>query len=386
MEISTYRPPESLRAVHSGVGAVGERLGAELADQSVKRPLIVCGANIAASPLLEQVMAAAGMDCAVYPGSLPHTPSATIDEGARMARDVGADAVITLGGSSASDCAKGIVVVHRTGKASVRDLEPIDFANVLAPTTASDRAPTPLICIPTTLSAAEFQNFFGALDERTSRKHPYSTLGLTTRTVFLDGSFAATTPAALWAETGVKALDDTLSRYCNSVHDEPAADAVQEAAIRGLLENLGPSMHGDPALRQKVLVDTWLTAFEMPRHRTRTRGPWFSTAARHVLGAVLQLPHGLGSCVALLEALRFHVDATAARQRQLAERTALDLDAEGTLAGAVAQWLSSLDVPTRLSALGYDMAALDETAAEIVREAPGLGPLEQVREACERMW
>ena len=38
---------------------------------------------------------------------------------------------------------------------------------------------------------------------------------------------------------------------------------------------------GDDAdLRQKVLVDTWLTAFEMPRHRTRTRGPWFSTAAR----------------------------------------------------------------------------------------------------------
>ena len=386
MTVSTYRPPESLRAVHAGVGAVGEMLGAELAAQQVKRPLIVCGANIAASPLLERVKSAAEMDCAVFAGSLPHTPYATIDAGARMAAEVKPDAVITLGGSSTSDCAKGIVVLHRTGKASVRELEPIDFANVLAPTTARDDAPTPLICIPTTLSAAEFQNFFGALDERTSRKHPYSTLGLTTRTVILDGEMAATTPAALWAETGVKALDDTLGRYCNSIHDEPAADAVHEAAIRGLLENLGPSMAGDADLRQKVLVDTWLTAFEMPRHQTRTRGPWFSTTARHVLGAVLHLPHGIGSCVALIEALRFHADSTGKRQRQLAERTGLALDAHGSLADAVAQWLDTLGVPARLSVLGYDKTALNEIANEIVKEAPGLGALERVREACERMW
>jgi len=386
MAISTYRPPESLRAVHTGIGAVEETLGADLAAQGVKRPLIVCGANIAASLLLERVKSAADMDCAVYAGSVPHTPFAAIDEGARMAAEVKPDAVITVGGSSASDCAKGIVVLHRTGKSTVRDLEPIDFVNVLAPTTARNDAPTPLMCIPTTLSAAEFQNFFGALDERTERKHPFPTQGLTTRTIILDGSMAETTPATLWAETGVKALDDTFGRYCNSRHDEPAADAVHEAAILGLLENLGPSMAGDPELRQKVLVDTWLTAFEMPRHQTRTRGPWFSTAARHVLGAVLQVPHGIGSCVALIQGLRFHADTTAARQRQLAESTGLALDAQGSLAEAVAQWFASLGVPTSLAALGHDKAALDQIAEEVLKEAPGLDSLEKVRAACERMW
>lgn len=386
MAISTYRPPESLRAVHAGIGAVEDKLGEDLAAQGLKRPLIVCGANIAASPLLERVKAAAKMDCAVYAGSVPHTPFAAIDEGARMAAEVKPDAVITVGGSSASDCAKGIIVLHRTGRKSVRDLEPIDFVNVLAPTTARDDAPMPLICIPTTLSAAEFQNFFGALDERTERKHPFPTLGLTTRTIILDGSVAASTPAALWAETGVKALDDTFGRYCNSQHDEPAADAVHEAAIRGLLKNLGPSMAGDAELRQKVMVDTWLTAFEMPRHRTRTRGPWFSTAARHVLGAVLQVPHGIGSCVALIQGLRFHADATAARQRQLAERTGLNLDDEGSLASAVAQWFDALGVPTSLSALGHDKSALDQVAEEVLKEAPGLESLEKVRAACERIW
>jgi len=386
MEISSYRPPEGLRAVHAGAGAVESMLAGDLAAQGVRRPLVVCGSNLAASPLLDKVRSAAGTECAVFCGSRPHTPFASIEEGARVARDTGADAVIALGGSSSSDCAKGIIVLHRTGKNSMRQLEPIDFANVLVPSAALNAAATPLICIPTTLSAAEFQTFFGALDEEADRKHPFSTLGLISRTVFLDGGFAATTPAALWAETGVKAIDDVLSRYCNSQNEEPAADAVHEAAIAGLIANLGPSMAGDPELRQKVLVDTWLTAFEMPRHRTRTRGPWFSTAARHVLGAVLQVPHGLGSCVSLTEALRFHGATTSGRQHRLALRAGLELDGDGTLARALAGWIESLCLATSLSELGYDKTALDQIAREVLLESPGLGSPEQVRAACERMW
>lgn len=386
MDVSSYRPPEGLRGVLSGVGAVDERLAGELKAQGVQRPLIVCGANIAASPLVAKVRQAAGMACALYAGSRPHTPIGSIDEGARVAADCDADAVIALGGSSASDCAKGIIVLHRTDKQSVRDLDPLDFSRILDASNTAASTPTALICIPTTLSAAEFQSFFGALDERTSRKSPYGALGLIARTVFLDGAVAAATPATLWAETGVKALDDALSRYCNSHHDEPAADAVLEAAICGLIAHLGPSMSESAEARQSVLVDTWLSTFEMPRHRQRTRGPWFSTAARHVLGGLLDVPHGVGSCVALAESLRFHGAATTSRQQRLASLAGFRATGEAALAAPLMQWMVDLGVPTSLSALGHDAGVADEMATAILHESPGLGSWGQVRAAVAGLW
>jgi len=71
---------------------------------------------------------------------------------------------------------------------------------------------------------------------------------------------------------------------------------------------------------------------------------------------------------------------------QLAARTGLGLDAQGTLVEALAQWLASLGVSTSLSSLGYDKFMLDRIAGGLLKEAPGLGTADQVRAACERMW
>jgi alcohol dehydrogenase len=247
--LTTYTPPEGLRAIISGAGGVREHLAETLRAHGVRRPMILCGRNVGATPLVQVVAAAAGMECAVFTGSQEHTPISAVDSGRDAARDCRADALIALGGSSAIDCAKAVAVLLRRNLASASELEPVGFIRA-AEGPGRNPDPMPLICIPTTLSAAEFYPFFGMRDTGQRRKQPYMEEGLVNRTLFFDGEIAASTPGRLWAETGVKSMDDALYRYCSEPSDEPASDAVLVCGIRGLFEGLAAGIDGDPAARQ----------------------------------------------------------------------------------------------------------------------------------------
>src|ERR1700756_6003254 len=72
--VTPYTPPAGLRAIISGVGGIREHLAETLRAQGVRRPMVLCGRNVGATPLVQVVAAAAGMDCAIFKGSQEHTP------------------------------------------------------------------------------------------------------------------------------------------------------------------------------------------------------------------------------------------------------------------------------------------------------------------------
>jgi alcohol dehydrogenase YqhD (iron-dependent ADH family) len=156
---------------------------------------------------------------------------------------------------------------------------------------------------------------------------------------------------------------------------------VQALAAQGLFEGLPGGVEGLPARRQANLMDVWLSTHPMP-WRAGSRGPWFSTTARHALGGVIGLSHGAGSCVALVEGLGFHAAATGERQADLAAR----LNAGGRLAPAMAEWLERLGAPKRLRELGVASESLDRVAEHMAYEAPDLGSYEAVRAALQGIW
>ncbi|HZP30096.1 MAG TPA: iron-containing alcohol dehydrogenase [Acidimicrobiia bacterium] len=255
---------------------------------------------------------------------------------------------------------------------------------------APGRPPLPILCVGTTLSFAEFLPFFGARHAAVARKRPYSEAGTASRTVFLDGEVAAHTPVGLWRETGVKALDDALSAFCRAGAPEPFADPVLTAAMgelaRALLASREAGDAGGAAARQHAFTAVWMTKASLPRLAPFAVPAWFSTAARHSLGAVLELPHGVGSCVALVPGLRFQLDATGAREHELhasvAWPPAVRRDA---LIETVAALLDALAVPTRLGAVVDGDPRLDEVATAMCEEAPALGPPSAVRRVCDEM-
>ena len=397
--VSEYRGTEPLRAVVSGLGAVRERLAAHLAAQNVTRPMIVCGENVSRSPVLELVQNALGdvWSAPVFDGSRPHTPVETIAAGAAAARAADADALISVGGSSTVDCTRGIAVLLAKGLDDVSELEPAEYGKLGQAAAAPDAGaapPTPVLCVTTTLSFGEFLPFWGARHADVARKRPYLEDGHVSRTVFLDGEVASHTPGSVWCETGVKALDDALMSYCRATGSEPFADPVLVSAI-GALGTLLPRSRADDQLvgRQHVLTAVWMTKFGWPRLSGAAGGGWFSTSARHALGAVLEVPHGVGSCVALLPGLRYHAVDTAERQTSLKRAVSWGHNVTyASLYEAVAALLARLQVPTHLRDLGFDSglegsrrARLDDVVAAMVDEAPWLGAPDQLRTACQEM-
>ena len=240
--MSAYRAQLGLRGVISGVGCVATDLAAELQNQGVTRPMVVCGANLARSPVMATVIGALETEPLVYSGSIPHTPVETVNQGAEAGRAGRVDGLIAVGGSSAIDCAKGIAVLLATGHGEVSDLTPAAFGRLGDPFDGAAGPPVPLLMVTTTLSFAEFLPFWGVRRTDLGRKVAYPDYGRVMRTVFLDGALATHTPDSVWAETGVKGLDDAIAAYCRSAQTEPFLDPVLVGAIGGLVDLLPASL------------------------------------------------------------------------------------------------------------------------------------------------
>jgi alcohol dehydrogenase class IV len=386
-DVSEFRPQESLKAVIAGVGSVRARLAGVLSHHSVKRPMIVCGSNLAKSPLLDIVRTATECDAFVYDGCRPHTPVDAVNAGAAAARDGGADAFIALGGSSAVDCGKGIARLVASDTKDVADLEPADFGRLGASPATTGVSPFPFVSITTTLSFAEFMPFWGARHAAINRKLPYLDAGSVTRTIFLDGEMAADTPDGVWLQTGIKGLDDAMSAFCRGNQPEPFLDPVLTEAIAALDQWLPASRGpGQADARQQVLTATWMTKMALPRLGRPTVPAWFSTAARHSLGGVYELPHGIGSCVSLGPGLRFHGRQTGERQALLAESLGWShSDGDAPLGPGLDNLLQRLEVPTHLSQLGIDSTEFDKVVANIINESPSLGSPAEIRAVCEQL-
>ena len=283
------------------------------------------------------------------------------------------------------DCGKGIARLVVSGAAEIASLAPLDFGHFdMAGRVRADALP--FISVTTTLSFADFLPFWGARHAALGRKLPYADDGAVIRTVFLDGTVAEHTPDGVWAETGVKALDDAIASFCRTREPDPFRDPIAISAVAAICHWLPLSLGQGRAIeRQQVLTAVWMTKFALPRLAAPAVGAWFSTAARHALGGTYQLAHGIGSCVALPVALRAHAEATQARQRELAEAVGWPTG-DPPLGPGVSRLLDSLGVPTSLQLLGIDINGLDAVVDRIIDEAPQLGSREQLRSLCAQLW
>jgi len=303
-----------------------------------------------------------------------HVPLDAVDRLIATGREVAPDAIVTVGGGSVTDAAKALAAALAEGYERAEPLRGhrivFEYPDSLTMPSFGGE-PVPIVAVPTTLSAAEYDGIFGMTHAGT--KDLYLDVRLTPRSVVLDPEATHETPRELWAASGVRALDHAIEIYLSRT-PTPVTDAASLHAVRLLFEHL-PSSADDDA-RLSCLQAGWLSMIGVDNV---TLG--LSHGIGHQIGARCGVPHGVTSCVMLPTVMARMVDVM---PRRLADLAAVmdpgasvlgEREAAARAPELVREFVSGLGLPTRLSEVGvgdqdFDLIADDAMADFVVAFAP----------------
>lgn len=351
-----------------GPGTAVTRTASELGAVGAKAALIVTGRTLAnKTDLVDRIKTALGGACVgVFSDTFAHTPSETVLHGAIVARESGADSLVALGGSTASDTAKGIALVLAEGPALAEHevrFEPPD--RWIVPPLLNSKAP--IIAIPTTLSGGEFTHAFATKDTSSRTKKFYMDAKLAPRVIILDPEMTAATGRELWAASCIKILCDCVEMVC-SPRRQPYSDALCLAAARMIFQDL-PVSAGEPldyAARGR-LQHTSVMVMSI----FMSIGVGLAAGLRHELGGMLDTPHGVLSSIAIPHVMEFNrpwVPERLALIAHAAGAEGVDLthdDAAKEAVAAVASLSRWMGLPTTLREIGVQREDFESIAEHI---------------------
>src|SRR6185503_4681847 len=367
------------RPAGAAVRAEADRLGA-------KRVFVTTTKSVAQSALLADVIKELGDRYAgVYAGITAHSPRPCVIEGAAMARAAKADLLVAVGGGSAIDATKVMLIALWQGATTVDDLDlyragrPKEGA---APPSEAIKPPADairMLAVPTTLSAAEFNPFAGISDPRKGIKESFGHRLIVPKVIVLDPAATLATPMDLMLSTGLKAVDHAVERLC-SQQANPFALGTSTEALK-LLTSALPAHKAHPDDREARLslqFGMWLSIGA----GTSGVGVGASHGIGHVLGAACHVPHGHTSCVMLPSVLRWNLPANAERQKRVSEAFGKpDVPA----ADLVANLVATLGLPRRLSEVGVGRDRFREIAEKSMHDRAVLNNPRPIKSPAEVM-
>jgi len=322
-----------------------------------KRVLVLSGRTVAEkTDSVRRINEGLGdLSAGVYSGLIQRAPLSTAIEAANMAVANGVDTLVGVGGSTISDAARMIAVLMAEGITTVDQLRQLgeDQDMVLEPNLDGKSLPLQ-VCIPTTLSAGEFNMGGGnVLDDQAGHKIRVRHPRLYADLIMLDPVMTEGTPDWLWLSTGVKALDHCIERLY-STGNQPAIDAPVLAAAEMLFTYLPKSREsdGDPEARLQCLVAAWMSMMGAPNFSMG-----LSHAIGHIIGVHYSVGHGYTSCVTQPYVMEFNRPVSAAKQALLARSAGLDTRgmsdeaAAEAAARAVDDFIMGMGMPHRLREL-----------------------------------
>jgi maleylacetate reductase len=363
----------------AAVRAEAERVGA-------KRVFVTTSKSVAQSPLLADVVSALGnRHVGTYAGMTAHSPRPCVIEGARLAREADADLVVSVGGGSAIDATKVMLIALWQNATRIEDLDVYRAGRPKEGTAPPSPAITPppgairMIAVPTTLSAAEFNAFAGITDLRHGIKESFGHPLIVPRVIVLDPAATLATPMDLMLSTGLKAVDHAVERLCSQqAHPFVIGTAVE--ALKLLAKAL-PAHQAQPDLMETRLdlqFGMWLAIGA----GTSGVGVGASHGIGHVLGAACHVPHGHTSCVMLPSVLRWNLPVNADRQKRVSEAFGKpDMPAADLVAGLVA----ALGLPQRLADVGVAKDRFREIAEKSMHDRAVLNNPRPIKEPAQVM-
>lgn len=338
-----------------------------LKQQGLRRALIVTDKvlnNIGVVAQVQQLLTAQQIESCVYDGTHPNPTTLNVKQGLALLQEHQCDCVISLGGGSPHDCAKGIALLATNG-GDIKDYEGVD---------RSAKPQLPMIAINTTAgTASEMTRFCIITDEARHIKMAIVDKHVTPILSVNDPHLMAGMPKGLTAATGMDALTHAIEAYVSSAAN-PITDACALKAVTMIAESL----------RDAVADGSNMQARENMAYAQFLAGMAFNNASlgyvhamAYQLGGFYDLPHGVCNAVLLPHVQEFNASVCASRLKDIAAAMGLDVsylnDQQGAAACIAAIRLLAQDVgiPTGLRDLQVKEQDLDTLATNALKDACG---------------
>ncbi|MDQ7778950.1 MAG: iron-containing alcohol dehydrogenase [Planctomycetota bacterium] len=328
------------------VGAI-RALPAELDVRGMRHVLLVTDRNLAAAnDLPNKVAALLGPRCAaVYDGVVSEPTLDHVQEGHRLTRNAVVDGIVSVGGGSVIDCAKGIAATMRA-KTSLKPGGASFFLEGPAPSH---------FAIPTTAgSGSEVSAAAMLFDPASGRKSLYFDPYITPRMAILDAELTVSMPPKLTATAGLDALCHSVEALV-SKSATPFSNALAHESMGVIIENLSVCCEdgGNVKAREAMLI-----AASMAGAAFVNAGLGIIHSLAHAIGAVTNMPHGT-LCGALLpHCVRFNVAREPESCAPVAHAMGIDTSHLGprmaceAASAAVDRLVEKLGLPTKLRDVG----------------------------------
>ena len=369
-----YIPTVSLM----GIGSAKET-GDQIKALGASKALIVTDKGLSAMGVADKIKSqveAAGVSAVIFDGAEPNPTDINVHDGVKVYQDNGCDAIISLGGGSSHDCAKGIGMVIGNG-GHIRDLEGVNKSTKPMPA---------FVAINTTAgTASEMSRFYVITNTDTHVKMPIADWRCTPNVAINDPLLMVGKPAALTAATGMDALTHAVEAYVSTIAT-PITDACAIKAIELIAEYLPKAVANgeDLEARDKMAYAEYLAGMAF---NNASLGYVHSMA--HQLGGFYNLPHGVCNAILLPAVSQYNLIACPKRFADIAKALGENVDGLSvTEAGQKAidriRTLSaSIGIPTGLKALNVkeeDLTIMAENAKKDVCQFtnPRKATLEQV--------
>jgi maleylacetate reductase len=339
---------------HRAAGAILEQMDRLRSERAF---LMVSGTLNRQTDEIRKIASTLGRRCAAIFDAMPaHTPREAVISATNMARDAGADLIVTIGGGSITDGAKAVQLCLANGIDNVDGIDRIRVVKGVAPEMAAPSVRQ--VSVPTTIAGGEFSAIAGVTNRRTHVKEMLRHPLVMPRATILDPAITLHTPEWLFLSTGLRAVDHCVEAIC-SRETHPFADAQSVKGLSMLTDAL-PRVKADPSdldARMDAMIGTWLSmgalASGVPMGASHGIG--------YVLGSAFDVPHGYTSCVMLPAVMRWNARDNADRQTVVA--SAMGRPGKDA-ADVLHDFISALGMPRSLKDVGVAPEHFDRIAEQ----------------------
>ena len=272
-----------------------------LASISYKRVFIVTGGkSMIKTGVIDQAqtyLKQAGCEVTLYSGIKKNPTIEQVMDGLNQMRSIKPDAILAIGGGSAMDAAKAMLLFY--------DFPELNFENVLeknAKGQIPSKSKTALICVASTSgTGSEVTRGTVITDTKNKIKVPIMTDCLRPDIAILDGSIAMTMPQKIAAETGMDALTHAIEAYTNHNLDD-FDEVICKGAIEGIMANLEKSCK-EPTVEIRQKIHNYQA---MAGIGFANVGLGMVHGIAHSYGAIFDMAHGLTNAIILPYVLEYN--------------------------------------------------------------------------------